>query len=313
MQIHELTQQRLDEQGILQGIKNAAQTFKQTRQNNITQQKIDAVLAKALPIWNKYTQQLKNSTPDPERYQQLYKQALTAFVQKNLMGGQQLNSAINRQEILKIIDSITVAANNPQEVSQRFRMLVQQAALAQPDVEKTSTLIRVISTEPAIVQYRNRDYIINDQGRWADKQTGKETEESFGRFLDQEWAKVAPESPVRTVASQPQEKIEYLPADPQWKNLDGVRGFQGKIMFKDKAGKWFDYNNNQPTEETRPEYIDQLNKLYNQVKPAGAGQPQDANTVLQQAGIDTAMLAQLQAAVKADPAMADQLRKALGL
>jgi hypothetical protein len=310
MQIHELTQQRLDEQGILQGIKSAAQGFKQERQQQATQKNLDAVLKKALPAWDKYTQQLKNLTPDPQRYQQLYKQALTAFVQKNLMAGQQLNSAINRQEILKIIDSITAASDNPTEINQRFRMLVQQAALAQPDVEKTSALIRVISTEPAIVQYRNRDYVVGDQGTWVEKQTGKETEESFGRFLDQEWAKVAPESPIRTV---PDQKIQYLPADPQWKNLDGVRGFQGKIMFKDKAGKWFDYNNNQPTEETRPEYIDQLNKLYNQVKPAGAGQPQDANTVLQQAGIDTAKLAQLQAAVKADPAVADQLRKALGL
>jgi hypothetical protein len=245
MQIHELTQ--LNEQGILQGIKSAAQGFKQERQQQATQKNLDAVLQKALPAWNKYTQQLKNLTPDPQRYQQLYKQALTAFVQKNLMAGQQLNSAINRQEILKIIDSITATAtggtDDPTEVNQRFRMLVQQAALAQPDVEKTSALVRVISTEPAIVQYRSRDYIINDQGQWADKQTGKETEESFGKFLDQEWAKVAPESPVRTVTDQ----------------------------------------------------------------------PQDANTVLQQAGIDTAKLAQLQVAVKADPALADQLRKTLGL
>jgi hypothetical protein len=243
MQIHELTQQRLDEQGILQGIKSAAQSFNQERQQQATQKNLDAVLKKALPAWNKYTQQLKNMTPDPQRYQQLYKQALTAFVQKNLMGGQQLNSAINRQEILKIIDNITVAADNPTEVNQRFRMLVQQAGLAQPDIEKTSTLIRVISTEPAIVQYRNRDYVISDQGKWVERQTGKETEESFASFLDQEWAKVAPESPVRTVT----------------------------------------------------------------------GQPQEANAVLQQAGIDATKIAQLQQSIKADPALADQLRKTLGL
>jgi hypothetical protein len=204
MQIHELTQQRLDEQGILQGIKSAAQEFSQARQQKADQKKLDTVLQKALPAWNKYTQQLKNLTPDPARYQQLYKQALTAFVQKNFMAGQQLSSAINRQEILKIIDSIAKAADNPTEVNQQFRALVQQAALSQPDVEKTSALIRVISTEPAIVQYRNKDYVISDQGKWVERQTGKETEESFASFLDQEWAKVAPESPVRTVTAQPQ-------------------------------------------------------------------------------------------------------------
>ena len=104
-----------------------------------------------------------------------------------------------------------------------------------------------------------------------------------------------------------------MPSDPLRTNLDGVRGYQRKPWFKDYAVKSFDYNNNSPTEETRPPYINVLNKLYDQVKPATAGQPQDANTVLQQVGIDPTKLAQLQAAVKADPSVADQLRKALGL
>jgi hypothetical protein len=136
-------------------------------------------------------------------------------------------------------------------------------------------------------------------------------DQSFQAFLDQELAKAVPNA--QSQLAPPQNKIEYLAPDPKWKNLDGVRGFQGKIMLKDKGGKWFDYNNNSPREETRLEYIAQLNKLYDRVRPAGAGQAPDANTVLQQVGIDPTKLAQLQAAVKADPAVADQLRKALGL
>jgi hypothetical protein len=195
--------------------------------------------------------------------------------------------------------------------------LVQQAATSQTDVNSGAgqLQVKVINPDPAVLQFRNRTYIINDSGEWADQTSGKVPEPSFQGFLDQELAKAVSnaEEQLNPQAPLPQQNIEYLAPDPQWKNLDGVRGFQGKIMFKDRAGKWFNYNNNQPVEETRPEYIDKLNDLYNQVKPKPAGQPQDANAVLQQAGIDTAKLAQLQAAVKADPALADQLRKTLGL
>jgi hypothetical protein len=173
-------------------------------------------------------------------------------------------------------------------------------------------MVKVINPDPAVLQFRNKTYIINDQGEWADQSSGAVAAETFQKFLDQELAKAVPNAQAQ-LTPQTQQKIEYLPADPQWKNLDGVRGYQGKIWIKDKAGKWFDYNNNSPTEETRPPYINILNKLYDQVRPATAGQPQDANAVLQQAGIDTAKLAQLQAAIKADPAVADQLRKTLGL
>jgi hypothetical protein len=314
MQIHELTQQRLDEQGILQGIKSAAQGYQQAKQDRATQQGIQNVSDRATKAWTQYAKQLKATNPDPARYAELYKQALMAFVQKNLLKGQPIANAINKQEITQLVNAMSDQADNPVAITNLFPKLVQQAATSVTDVNSNAgqLQVKVINPDPAVLQFRNKTYIINDQGEWADQTTKAVADQSFQAFLDQQLANAVPNA-KQQLTPQPQAKIEYLPADPQWKNLDGVRGFQGKIMFKDKAGKWFDYNNNQPTEETRPEYIDQLNKLYNQVRPAGSGQPQDANAVLQQAGIDTAKLAQLQAAVKADPAMADQLRKILGL
>jgi hypothetical protein len=321
MQIHELTQPTLTEAGVLQGIKSAAQgavkgyqQSKQDRQDRATQQGIQNVSDRAVKAWAQYAKQLKASNPDPTRYAELYKQALMAFVQKNLLKGQPIANAINRQEITQLINALSDQADNPTAITNLFPKLVQQAATSVTDVNSGAgqLQVKVINPDPAVLQFRNKTYIINDQGEWADQTTKAVADQSFQAFLDQELAKAVPNA-KQQLTPTPQQKIEYLAPNPQWKNLDGVRGFQGKIMFKDKAGKWFDYNNNQPTEETRPEYIDQLNKLYDQVRPAGAGQPPDANAVLQQAGIDAAKLAQLQAAVKADPAVADQLRKALGL
>jgi hypothetical protein len=311
MQIHELTQQRLDEQGILQGIKGAVQDYRQGRQDRQQTRLTADTAKKATDLWIKYAENLKRMTPDPARYEQLYKQALTAFVQKNLLQGKRVNDVINAQEITRMIDAMAAEANNPRQSAVMFPDLVKQASMSVANPEQQS-LVKVINADPAIVQFRNRDYIINDQGDWAEKVSGRIPDQSFQAFLDQEWSKVVPQSPQP--APPDQSKIEYLPADPQWKNLDGVRGFQGKIMLKDKAGKWFNYNNNQPVEETRPEYIDQLNKLYDRVKPAGASATSgNLDSVLQQLGIDTAKIAELQKTVKADPAVADQLRKTLGL
>jgi hypothetical protein len=321
MQIHELTQPTLTEAGVLQGIKSAAQgavqgyqQSKQARQDRADQQGIQNVSDRAVKAWTQYAKQLKASNPDPVRYAELYKQALMAFVQKNLLKGQPIANAINKQEITQLINAMSDQADNPTAITNLFPKLVQQAATSVTDVNSGAgqLQVKVINPDPAVLQFRNKTYIINDQGEWADQTTKAVADQSFQAFLDQELAKAVPNA-KQQLTPQTQQKIEYLAPNPQWKNLDGVRGFQGKIMFKDKAGKWFDYNNNQPTEETRPEYIDQLNKLYDQVRPAGSGQPQDANAVLQQAGIDTAKLAQLQAAIKADPAVADQLRKTLGL
>lgn len=322
MQIHELTQ--LNEAGILQGIKSATQGVKgavqgyqQARQDRSTQQGIQNVADRAVKAWTQYTKQLKAANPDPTRYAQLYKQALLAFVQKNMLAGQPVANAVNRQEITQLVDALTDQADNPAAIANLFPKLVQQAATSVTDVTSSAgqLMVKVVNPDPAVLQFRNKTYIINDQGEWADQSSGKVADASFQEFLDQELAKAVPNAQYQ-LNPQPQQKIEYLAPDPQWKNLDGVRGFQGKIMFKDRAGKWFNYNNNQPVEETRPEYIAQLNKFYDQVKPKSAGSAPAAggiDSVLQQLGIDRAKIAELQKAVQADPAVADQLRKTLGL
>ena len=118
----------------------------------------------------------------------MYQQALTAFVQKNLLAGQSINSAINKQEITQLITQITAAKDNPQQVATLIPKLVQQASVSQQDTTRQglSSLVKVLSTNPAVIQYRTISYAQNSQGDWADQRTGNVPDETMQRFLDQE-------------------------------------------------------------------------------------------------------------------------------
>lgn len=154
MQIHEVTKQSQLDEGILDQAKSAAKTAGaaynkikggvQGAVQGYQQSQINRVAAdvanKASKVWLQYAQQLKNANPDPTRYATLYKQALAAFVQKNLLKGQPISSAINRQEINQLIDSIAAAEANPAQVTQLMSKLAQQTSLSQQAVRGTEEI-----------------------------------------------------------------------------------------------------------------------------------------------------------------------------
>ena len=201
MQIHEITNTKLDE-GVgsflgkaAGGLSNFANKVvgavspvgqaKAAYAGAIRPQQTDMLGKKVAQIWANYTQQLKAATPDPARYTTMYQQALTAFVQKNLLSGQSINSAMNKQEINQLITQITAAKDNPQQVTALIGKLVQQAAVSQQDVSSTS-LVQVVSKSPTVLRYRNVDYAQNANGDWANQKTQKVPDESFQAFLDAE-------------------------------------------------------------------------------------------------------------------------------
>ena len=205
MQIHEITKSQLDE-GLLDLAKGAAgaigrgaaavgragsavaspfKAIKGAYQQGAGTSNTQLIANKAAGVWNKYAQTLKASTPDPARYATLYRQTLMSFVQKNLLGGQPITSAVNKQEITQLIDAIVAAAANPQQVTQLFSKLVQQASVSQQDVT-SSALVKVVSTNPTVIQYRTVDYAQNANGDWANQKTNKVPDESFQAFLDTE-------------------------------------------------------------------------------------------------------------------------------
>lgn len=198
MQIHEITQQHLHEdlRGIAQGVagafdrargavSGAVQGYQQSKQSRETAKSLQAVTDKAVKVWQQYASNLRAATPDPARYATLYKQALTAFVQKNLLKNQPISSSINKLELTQLIDAIVDVESNPREVARLFSQLVQQSALSAQDVNQT-TLVKVVSTSPPVIQYRGINYAINQSGEWANQTTSKVPDESFQAFLDSE-------------------------------------------------------------------------------------------------------------------------------
>jgi len=210
MQIHEITQKKNNQvdEGIMDLAKSAAgavgrgvaavgragnavaspfKAVKGAYQAGAGTNAISLISKKASTAWNQYAETLKAVTPDPARYATLYTQALEAFVQKNLLSGQAINTAINQREIRQIIDQISAASANPQQVTQLFPKLVQQAAASQQNINADSA--RVISTNPPLINYKNIDYAQNNNGDWANQKTSRVPDESFQAFLDQEFAK----------------------------------------------------------------------------------------------------------------------------
>lgn len=221
MQIHEITQTKLDEGlgnflgkaagKVAAGAKNLGQKmsvagdFKNAYANQQKGQQTAMLGKKVAQIWANYVEQLKASTTDPARYATMYQQALTAFVQKNLLGGQSINTAINKQEINQLISQISAAKDNSQQVATLIPKLVQQASVSQQDVTGgAQQLAKVISTEPAVIEYRGNTYAINDNGEWSNQKTGKVLDQSFQAFMDQELTKAGGSAPAPGTVTTPQ-------------------------------------------------------------------------------------------------------------
>jgi len=138
MQIHEITKAHQIDEGLLdlakKGVGMAKQAYGRVAApvrgavQGVQQARTDRATAetagRALKVWNNYARNLKAMTPEPSRYQQLYQQALMAFVQKNLMGNQPIESAINRRVLSELVNTITAAKDNPQQVTALFCQLV---------------------------------------------------------------------------------------------------------------------------------------------------------------------------------------------
>lgn len=197
MQIHEITQRILVEAGGFSSFLSGLTGGHSDKFTTGAPPNIGALNKKITKVWSDYAQQLKAITPDPARYNTLYQQTLTAFVQKNLLAGQPINNAINKQEINQMISAIVSAKDDPQQVATLMPKLIQQTMLSQQDVTAgTQQLAKVISMTPDIIEYRGITYSINDNGEWANQRTGKVPDQSFQAFMDQELIKAGGSAPT---------------------------------------------------------------------------------------------------------------------
>jgi len=195
MQIREIVGHKNSDvsEGIFDTIKAAAtrepgETWGQARSRTQTDTALKNLLKKAMPAWDNYAKRLKSMTPDPARYKQLYQQSLSAFVQKNLLGNQPIDSAINKREITQLIADITAAEDNPQQVASLFGQMTKQAAMSQQDTTRNMSMVKIISQNPMVVQFRNKTYILSStpgqEGEWTDQATGKTLDPTWQAYLD---------------------------------------------------------------------------------------------------------------------------------
>jgi hypothetical protein len=203
MQIHEITQRKLDEglgsflgkaaggisnfAGKVAGAISPVGPAKNAYASAVKPQQIAMLGKKVSDIWASYVQQLKAATPDPTRYADLYEKSLTAFVQKNLLGGQSVNSVINKQEITQLMSDIVNAKDKPQDVAKLLLKLVQQATVSIPSTQNQAS-VQIVSQNPMVVQFRNKTYILSStpgqQGEWTDQATGKILDPTWQAYLD---------------------------------------------------------------------------------------------------------------------------------
>ena len=124
MQIHELTQPRLDEGiastlgNLVGGARAGASAlgqklspvgdFKAAMADPMRQQQIKMLADKVYGGWKQYEKTLLQSNPDA-RETGMYEQALLAFVVKNLLGGQYLPNVINKDKITALVKQLSAS------------------------------------------------------------------------------------------------------------------------------------------------------------------------------------------------------------
>ena len=122
MQIHEITQRKLDEgvgsflgrlagsianvAGDVMGAISPGGDAKSAYASAVRPQQIKMLADKAYTGWKQYEKTLLQSNPDA-RTGDMYYQSLLAFVTKNLLGGQYLPNVINRRQIEALVQQLS--------------------------------------------------------------------------------------------------------------------------------------------------------------------------------------------------------------
>lgn len=130
MQIHEVTQQQIDEGlgsmvgGIAGGLSNVANKVvgaispvgpgKDAYVAKVRPQQIKMLADRSLNAWRAYEKELLKSNPDAKT-DGMYEQALLAFVSKNLLGGQYLPNVINKNQIVSLVKQLSGSGNVTEE------------------------------------------------------------------------------------------------------------------------------------------------------------------------------------------------------
>ena len=172
MQIHELTQRRRVEEGILDtakayagkigaGIQGAKTGYKSSQ---ISRQTAD-VAKKAWSTWQVYADQLQKQYAGDPTFPKIYREQLLAFVQKNLLAGAHLPNLINKDEIVGLVDQLTKARTGSAVGGTTASATTAPATTAPPANNSAQT-----TTTPAKIEAGKEVALGNEHYRWLGAQ-----------------------------------------------------------------------------------------------------------------------------------------------
>lgn len=204
MQIYEITNQTLNEQNILSKaagalgqavgavqnvgkpspagtIGTAFQAGLQKSTQAAQEKNVQATAQKALRVWQNFENQIQRGITDPNkkarydlRQDGMYKKSLTSWVQRALLGGQDINSLLNKAQVNQLITQLSAprqqVANKEQAL---FTELVRQAATAQYATASAQPRNRATATGAPVAKMSNPQQAqsaLNTQARVSPQQ-----------------------------------------------------------------------------------------------------------------------------------------------
>lgn len=164
---------------------------------------------RAYKFWKNYTQKYAQSIRDPQQREQyltgqsdLYRKQLIQFVELNLLGRNSIRTFDNGNEIMEVINELSgFPATGPQQTTQQPTQRqqskqatqqptqpqpVQQGQPRRPAPMTTPRGVRVTSGEPRILNFKNTDFVRNEQGEWSTLKGSRQASPPLQAFLDKE-------------------------------------------------------------------------------------------------------------------------------
>jgi len=227
MQIHEIT---LIKEGLVQDFK------KQSLAN------------KVYKVWVNYAGQLEQAITDPakklafnSRSDGVYKKYLTAFIQKNLLKNLPLNSLINQNEIIELIDKLSAP-----KVQSTPATSVQEATVTPGSLSARSKVRNAQPVEPTQPPAPAQQPIAQPPAPAQPILTPDKEKELFMALVQQ--ASLAERDPESRATQRTDAKI--ISNDPI------IVTFDGRTYGLDDNGQWSDIKNHKTPIESTQQYLD---------------------------------------------------------
>ena len=177
--------------------------FKDAAQARGMQQNTQALAQTALTQWGKKVMALTNAANGQPVDENDYKNHLTDFVQKVMLGNKPIDTldATSKPKIQKAIDDVVAGRNDRNKLPQAFNALVTQASAARVEPGKAQTQggiqAKIDNKDPLQVTINGTTYQTDQDAKgqytpWVEFQTGKPAPPTVTTWLQKNLQKIDP-------------------------------------------------------------------------------------------------------------------------